>query len=140
MFYDQSESDWWDERGGAAQRSSSGGPADWANCGEGAILAPVLGGFEGEEDETFETPKWGGYAREVIQEVWELAEVVAGVDPALWRRDEFGDWIRRLDYGRRGSKFGWEIFDPGVGRHAQGVYAMRPMQWEAYVRQYETYS
>ncbi len=81
-----------------------------------------------------------GYERELIQSVWEFAEVVSGNDPELWRKDEFGDWIYRLDYGRRTSEFGWEIFDPGIGRHAQGVYAMRPMQWGSYLRQYEAFS
>ena len=80
-----------------------------------------------------------GYERELIQSVWEFAEAVSGNDPELWRKDEFGDWIYRFDYGRRSSEFGWEIFDPGVGRHAQGVYAMRPMQWQSYIRQYETF-
>tara|TARA_R110000850_G_scaffold112466_5_gene226394 strand:- start:817 stop:1410 length:594 start_codon:yes stop_codon:yes gene_type:complete len=78
-----------------------------------------------------------GYDRDVVHSVWEFAEVVHGNDPDLWRKDEFGNWIYRLDYGRRGSEFGWEVFDPGVGRHSQGVYAMRPMQWQSYIRQYE---
>ncbi|HQZ27098.1 MAG: hypothetical protein KBF76_16090 [Verrucomicrobiales bacterium] len=83
---------------------------------------------------------YNGYERELIQSVWEFAEIIPGNDAALWRKDEYGDWIYRLDYGRRNSEFGWEIFDPGVGRHAQGVYAMRPMQWQSYIRQYETFS
>jgi len=82
----------------------------------------------------------GGYDRDLIQSVWEFAEIVAGNDPSLWRKDEFGSWIHRFDYARRGSEFGWEIFDPGIGRHSQGVYAMRPMQWESYIRQYETFA
>lgn len=81
-----------------------------------------------------------GYERELIQSVWEFAEVVAGNDPELWRKDEFGEWIYRFDYGRRNSEFGWEIFDPGIGRHAQGVYAMRPMQWQNFIRQYEAFA
>ena len=81
-----------------------------------------------------------GYERELIQSVWEFAEVVSGNDPEIWRKDEFGGWLYRFDYGRRFSEFGWEIFDPGVGRHAQGVYAMRPMQWQSYVRQYEAFT
>ena len=80
----------------------------------------------------------GGYDREVILSVWEFAEVVPGNDPDLWRKDEHGDWIYRFDYGRRNSDFGWEIFDPGIWRHAQGVFAMRPMQWQSYIRQYES--
>ncbi|MEM9016730.1 MAG: hypothetical protein AAGC68_06930 [Verrucomicrobiota bacterium] len=80
-----------------------------------------------------------GYDLEVVHSVWAFAEVVEGNDPGLWRKDEFGNWIHRLDYGRRESEFGWEIFDPGIGRHSQGVYAMRPMQWETYLRQHEVF-
>lgn len=80
------------------------------------------------------------YERDVIDRVWEFAAIVPGVDPALWRRDEHGDWIHRFSYGQRASQFGWEIFDPGIGRHSQGVYAMRPMQWESYIKQYESFS
>jgi len=78
------------------------------------------------------------YERPIIESVWEFAEVVSGIDCALWRKDEFGDWIYRMDYGKRQSKFGWEIFDPGIGRHNQGVYAMRPMQWNNYVDQFSS--
>lgn len=78
-----------------------------------------------------------GYEREVIENVWNFAEIIPGNDPDLWRKDEMGNWIRRLDYGRRDSEFGWEIFDPGIGRHSQGVYAMRPMQWTAFLEQFE---
>jgi len=44
------------------------------------------------------------YERELIQSVWEFAEVVSGNDAELWRKDEFGDWIYRFDYGRRTSE------------------------------------
>ena len=78
------------------------------------------------------------YERAIIDNVWGFAEIVSGVDSVLWRKDEFGEWIHRPDYGKRQSKFGWEIFDPGVGRHSQGVYAMRPMQWENYADQFNS--
>ncbi|MEM1442640.1 MAG: hypothetical protein AAGF67_09875 [Verrucomicrobiota bacterium] len=80
-----------------------------------------------------------GYDREVIENVWGFAETVPGNDPDLWRKDEWGNWIRRIDYGRRESEFGWEIFDPGIGRHSQGVYAMRPMQWTRFLEQFEVF-
>ncbi len=78
------------------------------------------------------------YERAIIHNVWEFAEIVSGIDSVLWRKDEFGEWIHRPDYGKRQSKFGWDIFDPGVGRHSQGVYAMRPMQWENYADQFSS--
>ncbi|MET3892761.1 hypothetical protein ABIE41_003837 [Bosea sp. OAE506] len=31
------------------------------------------------------------------------------LDPAVWRRDDFGNLIRRSDYGDRSSPYGWEI-------------------------------
>lgn len=80
-----------------------------------------------------------GYDREVVESVWNFAEVIRGNDPDLWRKDEWGNWIRRLDYGSRDSQFGWEIFDPGIGRHSQGVYAMRPMQWVSFLEQYKIF-
>ncbi len=81
-----------------------------------------------------------GYEREVIESVWNFADIVPGNDPDLWRKDEWGNWIHRFGYGRRESEFGWEIFDPGIGRHSQGVYAMRPMQWTRFLQQHEVFS
>jgi len=92
-----------------------------------------------EFDHAYEAAHSRAYDRALVDSVWEFAEVVRGNDAALWRKDECGQWICRNDFGKRDSEFGWEIFDPGVGRHAQGVYAMRPMQWQSFVRQYDTF-
>ena len=62
-----------------------------------------------------------GYDRDVIDRVWRQAAEIAGNDPALWRKDECGAWIYRLDYGRRHSDFGWEIHDPTVGLRGGGA-------------------
>lgn len=123
---------------------------DGARFGEGEGFPPETRGLlalddlpgeasAGSGDE--ENPHWGRlYERELIESVWRFAETVPGVDPDLWRRDELGDWIHRPDYGRRASRFGWEIFDPGHGRHSQGVFALRPMQRESYIAQIEAFS
>ena len=79
----------------------------------------------------------GRYEKSVLFQVWEYAEIVPGNDADLWRKDEFGNWIYRLDYGNRNSEFGWEIFDPGVGRNRQGIYVMRPMQWQSFLQSCE---
>jgi hypothetical protein len=52
------------------------------------------------------------YEREVVDHVWSLGQTVQGNDDALWRKDEHGAWMHRLEYGNRNSQFGWEIFDP----------------------------
>ncbi len=75
-----------------------------------------------------------GYDREVVERVWRQAPEIPGNDAALWRKDECGAWIHRLDYGRRHSDFGWEIHDPSVGWSGPGVVlALRPLQWNNYL-------
>jgi hypothetical protein len=139
MFYNQSESEdgRWSGLEGFEVVVSSGAPGH-----RSVSPHPAASAVSVKEDapEAAYGLIYRGYERELIQSVWEFAEIVPGNDPEIWRKDEFGDWIYRFDYGRRSSEFGWEIFDPGVGRHAQGVYAMRPMQWRSYIRQYETFA
>lgn len=137
MFFDQSDT----EADGTLPGFAAWRPAS-VDCGDGAILAPSENWMGSDEDASSAeagepVQPQRAYERELIQSVWEFAEVVPGSDPALWRRDELGSWIYRYDYGRRSSSYGWEVFDPGRGRQAQGIYAMRPLQWENYVRQYE---
>jgi hypothetical protein len=86
------------------------------------------------EDEVVTTGQgdWG-YDREVIDRVWSYAQVVAGNDPAVWRKDEGGAWIHRAEYGNRRSEFGWEIVECGFLTRGQGVAALRPMQWQNYL-------
>ncbi len=62
------------------------------------------------------------YSRELIDAVWQEADGIEGNDPELWRKDEFGAWIYRLDYGRYGSNFGWHIEPRGRD--------LRPLHWQ----------
>lgn len=77
--------------------------------------------------------KWGPTAssRELQDRAWENGERVEGNDAELWRKDEFGAWIHRLEYGNRRSEFGWEWAD-SPGRPGS---AMRPLQWQNYIDQ-----
>lgn len=96
---------------------------------------PELGPAPESSEES--TSDWSatGYDRGVIDSVWQFAEIVAGNDPDLWRKDEFGAWINRLDYGQRHSQFGWEICDVASSSAATGLSALRPMQWQNYLDQ-----
>lgn len=76
-----------------------------------------------------------GFEREVVERVWALGALVVGNDPALWRKDEFGAWMHRLDYGNRHSQFGWEIWDGSLGRGSLGLAALRPLHWQNYLDQ-----
>lgn len=74
-----------------------------------------------------------GYDPQVIEHVWSLAQVIAGNDPAVWRKDEHGAWIHRLDYRNRRSQFGWEIAELGFYTRRVGVEALRPFHWQNYL-------
>jgi 5-methylcytosine-specific restriction endonuclease McrA len=41
--------------------------------------------------------------------VFNLGHVDPNFDRNVWRRDDFGNLIRRSDYGDRSSPYGWEI-------------------------------
>lgn len=86
-----------------------------------------------ETDEIADRDFESGYDREVVDRVWSFAQVIHGNDPAVWRKDEHGAWMNRLDYRNRGSEFGWEIADSGFTMRASGVEALRPMQWQNYL-------
>lgn len=93
-------------------------------------------GADGNETDS-RVSQWStpGYDRSIIESVWQFAETVTGNDPGLWRKDEFGAWINRLDYGRRHSQFAWEICDIGTARSSSTLSALRPMQWQNYLDQ-----
>lgn len=72
------------------------------------------------------------YERTVVDHVWSLGQPVQGNDDALWRKDEFGAWMHRLEYGNRNSQFGWEIYDPNLMGMDFGLRMLRPLQWQNY--------
>ena len=74
-----------------------------------------------------------GYDREIVDRVWLFAQKIEGNDPFLWRKDENGAWINRLDYRNRRSQFGWEIADSTRARRGHGITTLRPLQWENYL-------
>ncbi len=156
MFYNNSEVEfpnWWDDLGSKSELTDDGANPDGPGNGtEGLYEREDVPGSENDSpaghaggDRVGEKSDVIGagyssskrYDDEVLSAVWEYAEVVPGNDADLWRKDEFGNWIYRFDFGKRNSEFGWEVFDPGVGRHHQGIYAMRPMQWQSYLRAYD---
>ncbi|MFV1996100.1 MAG: hypothetical protein ACC661_11750 [Verrucomicrobiales bacterium] len=77
-----------------------------------------------------------GYDKAVVDRIWNFAQRIPGNDIELWRKDEFGAWLYKLDYGNRESQFGWEICDFGMGRRSAGIAALRPLQWQNYLDQF----
>ncbi len=50
-----------------------------------------------------------GYSDKFVQQVWEKAHPIREMNPDLWRMDPCGAWIKRTDYGKTMSDFGWRI-------------------------------
>lgn len=72
------------------------------------------------------------YERDIVERVWQGAQVIPGNDPAVWRKDERGAWIHRMAYRNRNTEFGWEIADNAHALRSFGMAALRPMQWQNY--------
>lgn len=50
---------------------------------------------------------------------WQYGRVVEAFEPAVWRKDRFGDFMKFQDYRKRHSIYGWVIDDKG-----------RAIQWQ----------
>lgn len=70
-----------------------------------------------------------GYSKDTVQNVWEKARVIAEQDPAVWRKDECGAWIRREHYQRENSEFGWIIANVSAGGPNE-LHNLRPFHHE----------
>lgn len=64
-----------------------------------------------------------------VEQVWQKASIVQGVNPAEWRKDQCTAWIQRAKYGSRDSAYGWEIdhIQPGA---SDDLANLRPLHWK----------
>jgi 5-methylcytosine-specific restriction endonuclease McrA len=68
---------------------------------------------------------------DIINDVWNKAKVQEGNNPAIWRKDFAGAWIRRDQYGKT-SMYGWEIdhLKPSSMMGKDDLNNLWPMHWE----------
>jgi len=73
----------------------------------------------------------GNYTDEKLQKIWEKGIEVKNYDKDLYRKDVCGAWMKRDEYGRIESNYGWEV-DHKKPESLGGSYELenlRPMQW-----------
>ena len=72
------------------------------------------------------------YSDSDIETVWKKGSVASNNDPGVFRKDQCGAWIKRSEYGNRGSKYGWEIdhITPVSSGGGDSLSNLRPLQWE----------
>lgn len=69
---------------------------------------------------------------EIIEMVWNMGTIVAGVDSSMFRKDYAGAMMMREAYGNRNHSMGWEI-DHLVPKSKGGtddIDNLMPIQWE----------
>jgi 5-methylcytosine-specific restriction endonuclease McrA len=68
-----------------------------------------------------------------IRAIWNKGQIIPGEDPAIWRRDDFGNKIRFQNKSDRSSLYGWES-DHIIPRATGGtdeLANLRPLHWRA---------
>jgi hypothetical protein len=71
------------------------------------------------------------FDEETVRAVWAKGSITADADPEVWRKDEYGAWIRWGFYRDHGSQYGWDI-DYVVPRSEGGgddLLNLRPLHW-----------
>jgi hypothetical protein len=74
----------------------------------------------------------GSFDPTVVEAVWRKGQVVAGNDPAVFRKDACGAWMKRSDYGNTESQYGWEVdhIVPVARGGADDYSNLQPLQWQ----------
>jgi len=63
------------------------------------------------------------YDEATVQQVWERGRASTDFDPAQWRQDQCGAWLRRDQYGSANGPFAWKILPvkPGPGNDVDNL-------------------
>lgn len=67
-----------------------------------------------------------------INNVWERARVIPNFDPAMYRKDIYGAWIKREEYGQNSVNLslGWSIITLQTAEQDSDKEQHIPVQWQ----------
>ena len=70
---------------------------------------------------------------DTIEAVWRKGRHIDRYSPSEWRYDDYGNPIKRTEYGNRDSDYGWEIdhIEPDGGDFLSNL---RPLYWKKNVQ------
>lgn len=67
---------------------------------------------------------------EFLDAIWDKADASTSSRPGVFRKDVAGAWIKRDDYGKQNSEYGWEVdhIKPVAKGGETELYNLRPLQ------------
>ena len=73
----------------------------------------------------------GAFSAAVVEAVWQKGQIVANYDPAVYRKDACGAWMKRNEYGKT-TDWGWEIdhVRPVARGGTDDFSNLQPLQWK----------
>ncbi len=81
------------------------------------------------------------FSEDIIDSVWNKAQIDPNNDPNVFRKDYAGAWIRRDQYGERDAKYGWEIdhIKPLAKGGSDSIENLVPLHWENNAQKSDNY-